>query len=233
MTVVEAESRLEERAAPASPSYEVAKRLLDILVALAVLVGLSPLWLLTALAVRLSSPGPVFYRAPVAGRGGRPYTYFKFRSMRVDADDAVQRRFRRDYIRHNKPFRVERTASGEERPIYKVVDDPRVTPLGRLLRRFSIDEVPQFLNVLRGEMSVVGPRPALSWEVPYYAPWHRERLAVKPGITGLAQVRSRQGLPFDEMVRLDIEYVRRRSLWLDLSITLLTPIAMLRDLGRN
>ena len=211
-----------------SRAYDAAKRALDITVALAVLVGLAPLWLLVALAVRLTSPGPALYRADVAGRNGDPFAYYKFRSMYVDGGDAVQRRFRRDFIRSNKPYRVDRTADGEELPVYKVVDDPRVTPVGRILRKLSIDEVPQFLNVLRGEMSVVGPRPPLLWEVQYYEPRHWERLAVKPGITGPAQVRSRQGLPFDEMVAIDIDYVRRRSLWRDLRVMLATPLAMLR-----
>lgn len=216
-----------------SAAYELAKRAVDIAIAVVVLVGLSPLWLLVALAIRLTSPGPALYRAQVAGRFGQPFTYYKFRSMYAGADDSVQRRFRRDFIRENKPYRVERTATGEERPVYKVVDDPRITPVGKVIRRFSIDEVPQFINVLRGEMSVVGPRPPLLWEVAYYQPWHRERLAVKPGITGPAQVRSRQGLPFEEMARLDIDYVRRRSLWLDLGIILRTPLALLRNTGRN
>ena len=216
-----------------STAYEATKRAVDIAVALVVLVGFLPLWLLVALAIRLTSPGPILYRAQVAGRGGRPFAYYKFRSMHAGADDTVQRDFRRDFILQNQPFRVERTASGEERPVYKVVDDPRVTPFGRLLRKLSLDEIPQFFNVLRGEMSVVGPRPPLLWEVPYYKPWHWERLAVKPGITGPAQVRSRQSLSFDEMARLDIEYVRRRSLRLDLTLMLRTPFAILRDPGRN
>lgn len=213
--------------------YETAKRASDIVIALSVLAGLFPVWLLVAVAIKLTSRGAVFHRAEVAGRGGRPFTYFKFRSMYAGADDAVQRRYRRDFIRENRPFRVERTASGEERPVYKVVDDPRVTPVGRMLRKFSIDEVPQFINVLRGEMSVVGPRPPLIWEVQHYQPWHWQRLIVKPGITGPAQVRSRQGLSFDEMARIDIDYVQRRSLWLDLSLIVRTPFAVLRDPGRN
>jgi len=169
----------------------------------------------------------------VAGRGGQPFTYYKFRSMYAGADDSVQRRFRRNLIRDNRPYRVQLTSKGDERPVYKVVDDPRVTTVGRIIRKLSIDEVPQLLNVLRGQMSVVGPRPPLLWEVQYYEPWHWERLAVKPGITGAAQVRSRQGLAFGDMARLDIDYVRRRSLWLDLSIILATPLAMLRDAEKN
>lgn len=220
-------------AAAGSHVYEAAKRTLDIGVAIAVLVGLAPLWLFVALAVRITSPGPAIYRAEVAGRHGRPFTYYKFRSMHTDADDDVQRRFRRDFIRSNQPYRVERTATGEDRPVYKIVDDPRVTPIGKVIRKLSIDEVPQFLNVLRGEMSVIGPRPPLIWEVKYYQPQHWERLAVKPGISGPAQVRSREGLPFEEMVAIDIDYVRHRSLWRDLGIMLATPFAMLRDNGRN
>lgn len=231
MTAVEAPR--EQLEARASLAYEAAKRAIDIVVALCVLAGLLPLWLLVGLIVRLTSPGPALYSAEVAGRGGKPFTYYKFRTMRTDADDAVQRSFRRDFVRENKPFRVDRAPSGKERPVYKVVGDPRVTPAGRILRALSLDEVPQFINVLRGEMSVIGPRPPLIWEVPYYQPWHRERLAVKPGITGLAQVRSRQGLPFDEMARLDIEYVRHRSLWRDLRIMIETPLALLRDRARS
>lgn len=153
--------------------------------------------------------------------------------MYTNADDSVQRDFRRDFISSDRPFRVERTEDGKERPVYKVVDDPRITPVGRVVRKLSIDEVPQFINVLRGEMSVVGPRPPLVWEVQYYQPWHWERLAVKPGITGAAQVRSRQGLPFAEMAQIDIDYVRHRSLWRDLAIIVATPVALLRDRGRN
>ncbi|MEX1254299.1 MAG: sugar transferase [Dehalococcoidia bacterium] len=212
----------------ASPLYDASKRAIDIVVALVVLFGLAPLWLLTALAIRLTSRGPALYRAQVAGLGGQPFAYYKFRSMRIEGDDAVQRRFRREFIRANKPFRVERDAAGRQRAVYKVVDDPRVTPVGRVIRKLSIDEVPQFINVLRGEMSVVGPRPPLLWEVEYYDDWHSERLAVKPGITGPAQVRSRQGLPFDQMARIDIDYARRRSLWLDLRVMLQTPLAILR-----
>lgn len=219
--------------AQSSRPYEAAKRAVDVGIALGVLLGLLPLWLLTALAIRLTSSGPVLYRAQVAGRGGRPFTYYKFRSMYADADDSVQRRFRRDFVRDNRPYRVERAPTGEERAVYKVVDDPRVTPVGRIIRKLGIDEVPQFLNVLQGEMSVVGPRPPLLWEVKYYHHWHWQRLAVKPGITGVAQVRSRQGLPFEEMVRLDIDYVRDRSLWADLRVILATPLAMVRDTGRN
>jgi lipopolysaccharide/colanic/teichoic acid biosynthesis glycosyltransferase len=213
--------------------YEASKRAIDIVTAAGVLAGLAPLWLAVGLAIKLTSRGPALYRAQVAGQGGRPFTYYKFRSMYVDADDTVQRDFRRALIRANAPYRVDRDASGGERKVYKVVDDPRVTPVGRLIRKLSIDEVPQLINVLRGEMSVVGPRPPLLWELQYYQAWHWERLAVKPGITGPAQVRSRQGLPFDEMARIDIEYVRRRSLWLDLTIMLRTPLALLRDPGRS
>jgi len=231
MTVAEGQQRLAE--ARSSLAYDVAKRALDVAIALAVVIGLAPVWLLTAFGIKVSSPGPVLYRAQVAGRGGRPFAYYKFRSMYAGADDSVQRRFRREFVRGNKPYRLERAPDGELRPVYKVVDDPRITPVGRLIRKFSIDEVPQFLNVLKGEMSVVGPRPPLLWEVEYYQPWHWERLTVKPGLTGPAQVRSRQGLPFDEMARLDIAYVRRRSLWRDVAIILATPLAILRDRGRN
>jgi lipopolysaccharide/colanic/teichoic acid biosynthesis glycosyltransferase len=228
-----AESPYTDTDARSSWAYQTAKRVLDIVVALAVLIGLAPLWLLVAIAVRLTSSGPALYKAEVAGQFGRPFTYYKFRSMHHGANDEVQRLFRRDFVRANRPYRLEQTADGERRPVYKVVDDPRVTTVGRIIRELSIDEVPQFINVLRGEMSVVGPRPPLAWEVRYYQPWHWERLAVKPGITGPAQVRSRHRLSFDEMARIDIDYVRRRSLRRDLRIIASTPFALLRDSGER
>jgi lipopolysaccharide/colanic/teichoic acid biosynthesis glycosyltransferase len=226
-------SRPTYTAVRSSRAYEATKRALDIAISSTILIGLAPLWLLVTVAVRLTSSGPALYKAEVAGRFGRPFTYYKFRSMHCGASDEVQRRFRRDLILANRPYRLEQTADGKERLVYKVVDDPRVTPVGRIIRKLSIDEVPQFINVLRGEMSVVGPRPPLFWEVQYYQPWHWERLAVKPGITGAAQVRSRQGLPFDEMAKIDIDYARRRSLRLDFALILRTPLALLRDMERS
>jgi lipopolysaccharide/colanic/teichoic acid biosynthesis glycosyltransferase len=184
--------------------YEGAKRVLDIAVALLSLALLSPVLLLAALLVKLTSRGPVLFRGTVIGRYGRPFTYYKLRTMVVDGDDSVHRRFIQQYV-----------AQG---PLRKLVDDPRITPIGRWLRRTSLDEMGQMINVLRGQMSIVGPRPPVPYEYEQYTPYHQRRLAVLPGITGLAQVRARSRASFDEMVAIDLEYIRRRSLALDIAI---------------
>ncbi len=203
--------------------YDAFKRAIDMTLALAVLIVGSPLWALTALLVKMSSPGPVLYAGSVMGKNGISFTYYKFRSMRVGSDSFDHERFIEGYVVDNQPYAVV-----HGKPVYRMIDDRRVTLLGRMLRKLSIDEVPQFYNVLRGDMSIVGPRPPLPYEYELYDNWSRQRLAVRPGITGLAQVCSRGGLPFREMVRLDLEYVSRRSFWLDLKIMLLTLPAMLR-----
>jgi lipopolysaccharide/colanic/teichoic acid biosynthesis glycosyltransferase len=193
--------------------YPVAKRLLDATVALLLLIGLAPLLLLCALAVWLSSPGPALFRQQRIGEGGRPFTMLKFRSMVVNADASQHRAYASAFIQGTAAR--ERTADGE---VYKLVRDPRITPVGRVLRATSLDELPQLWNVLRGEMSLVGPRPPIAYEVESYQPRHLQRLGTKPGITGLWQVSGWSKTTFEEMVELDIEYIRRRSVALDLWI---------------
>lgn len=205
--------------------YEVAKRAIDIAVALFVLVAFGALWVLIALAIKLTSPGPVLYAGRAVGRYGREFTYYKFRTMYHNCDDSGHRRFLEAFVQGGG------AVEADGRPIYKYANDPRVTPLGRILRRTSLDEIPQFINVLRGEMSVVGPRPPVPYEYALYQPRHRLRLLVKPGITGLYQVSARSQVPFEEMVRIDLEYIARRSLWLDLSIMLRTIPVMLTGRG--
>lgn len=207
--------------APSRPFYEAAKRALDILVAAAVLVLLSPLWLLIAIAIRLSSPGPALFRNTVIGRGGRPFTYYKFRTM-VKGDDSHHRAWLRDFVTQDATYQGRR---------YKVDDDPRRTGLGKWLRRLSLDEIPQLINVLQGDMSLVGPRPPLRYEFELYDETSRRRLAVRPGITGLYQVTARSAVPFSEMLAIDLDYIRRRSLALDLWIIFRTPWAMLTGRG--
>lgn len=210
-------------------AYEATKRALDVTIAALVLGGLAPLWLLLAALVRLTSPGPALYRGTVVGRGGRPFTYYKLRTMAADSEASVHRAFIAGYVRADRPYTEELDpATGQRRPVYKVVGDQRITPLGRWLRRTSLDEVPQLLNVLRGEMSLVGPRPPVLYEYELYDDWAKQRLLVRPGITGLAQVRARGRASFSQMVALDLAYIRQRSLWLDLRILLATPRAMLR-----
>ncbi|MBI3978207.1 MAG: sugar transferase [Chloroflexi bacterium] len=218
---------------PPTPAwYEPVKRGLDVGIAVAVLGLLAPLWGIVALAIRLTSPGPVLYRGVVVGRNGRPFTYNKFRSMRVSTDDTLHKRFVEGYVRGDRPFALETdTKTGKQRAVYKVVRDPRVTSVGRILRATSLDEIPQLINVLRGEMSVIGPRPPVYYEYEMYDDWARQRLAVRPGITGLAQVEARGTASFSEMVKLDLEYIRRRSLWLDLTILLRTVLVVVLRKG--
>lgn len=200
------------------------KRLFDVVGALLMLVLLSPLMLLTAAAVAASSRGPVIFRQVRLGQGGRPFEFYKFRSMVADGDSAVHREFVTSLIK-GSPVVVGESGA----PVYKLRGDPRVTPVGRLIRKASIDELPQLLNVLRGEMSLVGPRPPLPYEAEQYSAWHLRRiLDMKPGITGLWQVDGRSRVPFDEMVRMDLRYSRQCSLRLDLRILLKTIVVVLR-----
>ncbi len=192
------------------------KRAFDIALSLAIGMAVLPLGLLIALAIRLDSPGPVLYRQTRIGKDGRPFEMYKFRSMVMDADER-----RQEVADLNE-------ATG---PLFKIRNDPRQTRVGRLLRRLSLDELPQLINVLRGEMSLVGPRPNLPEEVAQYQDWHRKRLSVSPGITGLWQIRGRSDLTFDEMVLLDIYYAENWSLGLDLYILLSTVPKVL--LGRG
>jgi exopolysaccharide biosynthesis polyprenyl glycosylphosphotransferase len=192
------------------------KRALDIGISAVLLLLISPILLLIAIAIRLESHGDILFRQPRVGRDGQTFTCFKFRSMVEGADNA-----RAALWRHNE-------ATG---PIFKMRDDPRITRVGRFIRRFSIDELPQLWNVLRGDMSLVGPRPPMPSEVASYADWHRRRLEVAPGITGLWQVSGRSDLTFDEMVLLDLFYAENWSLGLDLKILLRTVPTVLRGTG--
>lgn len=201
-----------------------AKRFIDILGSIAGLVIFSPCFVLIPLAIKLTSPGPVLFRQPRVGAHGRLFMFYKFRSMLANNDADVHVQWFNNFISGN----AERYPAGNsQNGIFKMTNDPRITPIGRLLRRTSLDELPQFLNVLRGDMSLVGPRPPIPYEVKTYRPWHRGRiLQSKPGITGLWQVSGRSRVTFDEMVRLDIQYARNWSLLLDLKILLRTPKAV-------
>jgi len=194
------------------------QRGLDLVVALTALLFLAPLLLLAALAVAASSRGPVLFRQTRIGQGERPFTLLKFRTMHVDADHRLQEEMNR------------RELAGEavaEDGLFKPADDPRITAVGRFLRQSSIDELPQLINVVRGEMSVVGPRPALPWEVELFSPEERRRHDCRPGITGVWQVSGRNRLSMRKMLALDLVYVRYRSLRLDLWVLVQTPKAVL------
>ena len=209
---------------PLSNAARIVKRGSDLLIATAALTILSPLWLMIALLIKLDSRGPIFYKQERVGMDGRIFLFYKFRSMRAGADDARHREFQERYIKGLPDSNL----GDEGRPAYKLRTDDRVTRLGRALRKTSLDELPQLFNVLRGDMSVVGPRPPIPSEVESYELWHRKRLDMKPGITGLWQVSGRNRLPFDEMVRMDLYYIENWSLLLDVKIILQTLPVMWR-----
>jgi lipopolysaccharide/colanic/teichoic acid biosynthesis glycosyltransferase len=192
------------------------KRMFDLIGALVALVLSAPVLLLAALAIKLESRGPVFYKSTRIGRGGRPFTFYKLRSMVNGAD------------RHRHHLTHLNEADG---PVFKICNDPRVTRVGRFLRSSSIDEIPQFFHVLSGDMSMVGPRPPIPEEVGQYEPWQMRRLDVRPGLTCLWQVSGRSRIGFQEWMRLDLEYIRRQSILLDLQILLRTVPAVLSREG--
>lgn len=210
---------------PLSDAERLVKRLSDIIISSLALAVFSPLWLIIALLIKLDSRGTILFKQERVGMDGRIFLCYKFRTMKAGADDTIHREA---YLK-NIEGATEANAGDNEKPIFgKVKNDPRITKVGKFLRRTSLDELPQFLNVLKGDMSIVGPRPPIPYEVESYELWHRKRLDMKPGITGLWQVSGRNRLTFDEMVRIDIFYIENWSLWLDLKIILLTLPAMLR-----
>jgi lipopolysaccharide/colanic/teichoic acid biosynthesis glycosyltransferase len=200
-------------------------RALDIVGSVVLLVVLSPLLLAIAIAIRLDSPGPVLFRQRRLGRDTEPFMVNKFRTMHHGVAHDNHREFVVGLING------ERSETEARTPLYKMVGDKRMTRFGKVLRRTSLDELPQLWNVLRGEMSLVGPRPPISYEVEHYPSHWFARFAVKPGITGLWQVSGRSEVPLEEMVRLDIEYARRRSLWFNIVILLRTVPAVLSGRG--
>ncbi len=243
-----------------SGSYPRIKRAMDIFLAGLLLILSSPLFLLIAICIRLDSEGPIFFKqtrvsqnrrihqrrmraSPRSGTddqrklrdrrlsdvGGRPFTMYKFRTMRHNCDSEVHRRYMEGYIQ-NQPAGTDCTGMPKESR-FKLNGDRRVTRVGRILRKLSLDELPQFINVIKGDMSMIGPRPALPYEVLLYQEWHRRRLRVLPGITGWWQVKGRSRVSFDEAVQMDIYYAEHCCLLLDLEILLLTPWAILSCRG--
>jgi exopolysaccharide biosynthesis polyprenyl glycosylphosphotransferase len=204
------------------------KRMIDVVGAGAMLLALAPLMLVIAILVKRSSPGPVIYVQERLGRNGRPFRFFKFRSMRHDADDEIHRQFAAMFINGDDDGC---RAQNGGKDLYKLETDPRITPIGNWLRRTSLDELPQLFNILKGEMSLVGPRPPIAYEIENYQPWHLERLKVTPGLTGLWQVMGRSKVSFDEMVQLDLHYINHWSPTLDIEILLRTVPVVLRGSG--
>lgn len=209
--------------------FIVIKRALDVIGSLLGLLLAFPFFLIVALAIKLSSKGPVLFRQVRVGQYGVPFVFLKFRSMHTGNNSRIHR----EYVSALISGRAERkTLAGGGRSVYKLTNDPRVTRLGALLRKTSLDELPQLYNVLKGDMSLVGPRPAIPYEVDAYASWHRRRvLEAKPGITGLWQVKGRSRVSFDDMVRLDVRYAATCSLWLDIKILSQTPGAVILGSG--
>lgn len=239
--------------------YYTIKRFLDIASALCLLAVLSPLMLLIALAIVVYSPGPVFFRQERIGsrrtRVGKEirwtpvrFSCYKFRTMRVNADPSVHQAYVKALIENNQKEMEaaqkaatrprgttdkERAAVSQTAPTRprKLVEDARLIAPGKYLRKFSLDELPQLWNVVRGDMSLIGPRPAIPYELEYYQPWHFQRLEAQPGLSGLQQVKARCTRDFDEQVKLDLEYIKHQSLWLDVKIAVQTPLSILLARG--
>jgi lipopolysaccharide/colanic/teichoic acid biosynthesis glycosyltransferase len=210
-------------------SLLLVKRAVDTLVSTMLTLALLPLFVVIALAVKLSSKGPILFRQQRVGQFGQTFTFLKFRSMQVNNDHSIHQEFVKKLIAQDTSPCV---AGRKDQGVYKLTNDKRVTRVGKFLRRTSLDELPQLINVMRGDMSLVGPRPPIPYELAAYQTWHRRRvLEVKPGITGLWQVTGRSRVKFDEMVRLDLRYATTWTPWLDLKILLLTPLAVIKGSG--
>jgi lipopolysaccharide/colanic/teichoic acid biosynthesis glycosyltransferase len=240
-------------------AYFAIKRIFDVVMATILLIAFAPIMLVIAIVIKLDSPGPIIFKQERVGARRRrndgrdaweagTFTFYKFRSMHEDADQELHRAFIKAFMEDDDKRMADiQRACKEETPeprdafttaflpeqeqTRKLTHDPRVTPVGRILRKTSLDEVPQLWNVLKGEMSLVGPRPDLPYSVTDYKPWHFERLNAQPGITGLWQVDGRSQVSWDDFVRMDIEYIQNQSLWLDLKIIVKTPLAMLNGKG--
>ena len=197
-----------------------ARQLIESAAAIALMLVFAPLLIVTALAIKLTSRGPVLFRQERVGLRRQPFTIFKFRTMYVDNDDSDHRRLMREQLTAEEP------PDGGEAGIYKIANDPRVTPIGRFLRQFSIDELPQLLNVVRGEMSLVGPRPYVPWEADLFPPTVERRFGVRPGMTGLWQVSGRSSVDYRTALEIDVHYAIHKSLWLDLRILARTAVVI-------
>ena len=208
-------------------AYATYKEVFDRVLALLSIVAVSPFMLLLAIMIRIDSPGNPIFSQERVGKGERRFIVYKFRTMCTNNDDGEYKTYLTQLITNGAPYAIDQ----RQRAVYKVVDDRRVTRMGALLRKTNLDELPQLFNVLKGEMSFVGPRPDIPFAVEMYTDWHRKRLSVKPGITGLWQVRGRANRPFNKMVSLDIDYAERQSLLLDGKIALQTIATIFRRDG--
>lgn len=208
---------------------KILKRYFDIFISLLAIILLSPIFLFISIFIKLTSPGPVFFKQGRIGYMGKIFTIYKFRTMYQVKDEQIHKQYVKNFINNSN---LENEDSGRDNQIYKITNDPRVTPIGRFLRRTSLDEIGQFINVLKGDMSLVGPRPPIPYEVEMYDNWHKRRfLTTKPGITGLWQIYGRNTIEFNDMVRLDLAYIKNWSLSLDFIIILKTIKAVLSMKG--
>ena len=237
------ETDVEEMLRPAIEGrdfYYLTKRIFDIAMAGSMTLLLLPLMALISTAIFIYSPGPVFFTQSRVGvkrvRRGNIYywkrenfRFYKFRTMKINVDSSVHKDFVQALIQndHGKMDGIQ----GQKTAIRKLVNDPRIIRPGKFLRKFSLDELPQLWNVLRGDMSMIGPRPAIPYELEVYKPWHFQRLEAQPGISGLQQVEARSVVDFDEQVKMDLEYINSQSLWLDIKIALKTPLAVISGRG--
>ena len=204
------------------------KRAFDVITASLMLVVVSPVMLVIALLIKKTSPGPVLFAQERLGRDGKPFKFYKFRSMEHNSDDAIHRQFVAMFIGGDEDGCADSNAGDQ---VFKMKVDPRITGIGAVLRKTSLDELPQLFNILMGEMSLVGPRPPIAYEIENYQPWHMERLKAVPGLTGLWQVSGRSTVSFEEMVRLDIRYINNWSPWQDFVILLKTIPVVLQGTG--
>lgn len=208
-------------------TYRWWKAALDRLFAALILVPLAPFFALITIGIRIDSPGGAIFRQERVGKDGQVFKIYKFRTMYAKNDDTQYKQYVKSYVTADAPYMVDENG----RAVYKIIDDARVTRFGAWLRQTNLDELPQILNVLRGEMSFVGPRPDVPFAVDVYSDWHRKRLLAKPGITGLWQTQKRAGVSFNEMVRLDVEYVEKQSICMDVKILFKTVGTILRRDG--
>ena len=202
--------------------YGTFKKSFDVSVAFILVLLSLPLMIILAICIKITSKGPVLFVQERVGKGGKPFKFYKFRSMAHNNDNSIHEAFMQKLIRGEVMAEYDETA-----PHFKMENDPRITEFGQFIRKTSLDELPQLFNVLNGSMSLVGPRPPIPYEVQAYKSWHLQRLSIKPGITGLWQVSGRSSLAFDEMVELDIEYIQKRNIFLDIKILLQTIPAAL------
>ncbi len=241
-TRMEDDQNLMRIVAARADGYYTIKRILDFVIALTVLVVFFPVMILIGLLIYIYSPGPILFVQERVGavrhRDGmrtkwvrKDFKLYKFRTMKLNADPSIHRAYVKALIENDEKQMA--TIQGKEVTTRKLVDDPRIIGPGKFLRKYSLDELPQFYNVLRGDMSIVGPRPAIPYEVEMFKSFHMQRLEAQPGITGLQQITTRSSADFNQQIQKDIEYIKNQSLWLDLLIILKTPLAVISTRGAH